>query len=138
MGIRIMRAHVITNGKVTNTIEVAALDFMPGLVDASNGGKMGDSYADGVFIAPEPVVVIPESVSMAQARKALRMSGITSANVVSAINAIPDVMARDLALIDWEFEGRVRRLSPLVQSLGPALGLTDAQIDALFVAASSL
>ena len=50
-----MRAHVIESGKVTNTIEVESLDFMPGLVDASSGGKMGDSYADGVFTTPEPL-----------------------------------------------------------------------------------
>ena len=133
-----MRAHVITNGKVTNTIEVAALDFMPGLVDASKGGKMGDNYADGVFTTPEPVVVVPQVVDMARARKALRMSGITNETVVAAINAIPDVMQRDLALIDWEFEGRIRRLSPLVASLGPVLNLSAAQIDALFVTAAAL
>ena len=50
-----MRAHVITAGKITNTIEVESLDFMPELVDASSGGKIGDSYADGVFTTPEPL-----------------------------------------------------------------------------------
>lgn len=33
-----MRAHVIENGTVVNTIEVESLDFMPGLIDGSIGG----------------------------------------------------------------------------------------------------
>lgn len=133
-----MRAHIVIDGKVANTIEVQTLDFMPGLVDASSGGAIGDNYADGVFATPEPVVIVPQVVDMARARKALRISGITNANVVAAINAIPDALQRDLALIDWEFEGRVRRLSPLVESLGPVLNLSSAQIDALFVTAAAL
>jgi len=47
-----MRAHVIESGKVTNTIEVESLDFMPGLVDASNGGKIGDAWDGLVFSDP--------------------------------------------------------------------------------------
>ena len=46
-----MKAHVIENGLVTNTIEVDSLDFMPNLVEATEGG-IGWSYADGIFAAP--------------------------------------------------------------------------------------
>ena len=49
-----MRAHIIENGVVVNTIEVEALDFMPNLVEATEG-SIGWAYANGVFIAPEPV-----------------------------------------------------------------------------------
>ena len=133
-----MRAHIIENGKVANTIEVESLDFIPGLVDASNGGKTGDNYADGVFTTPEPVIVIPEFVSMAQARKALVMGGITMASVDAATTAIVDDAARELAQIDWEYEIVVRRDSPLVSTLGTSLSLTDTQIDALFVSAVDL
>ena len=47
-----MRAHVIKNGKVINTIEVKSLDFIPGLIDASNGGQIGDDYDGSTFIPP--------------------------------------------------------------------------------------
>jgi len=80
----------------------------------------------------------PQSVSMAQARKALVLGGVSMASVAAAIAAISDDTERELAQIDWEYATTVRRVSPLVESLGPALGLTDAQIDALFVAAASL
>ena len=56
-----MRAHVITDGKVTNTIIVDSLDFMPGLVEATSGG-IGWDYINGVFVDNRPVAVEPEPV----------------------------------------------------------------------------
>jgi hypothetical protein len=52
-----MRAHQIKNGVVVNTIEVESLDFLPNLVEATQGG-IGWAYADGVFTPP--AVVEPE------------------------------------------------------------------------------
>jgi hypothetical protein len=52
-----MKAHVIENSIVTNTIEVDSLDFMPNLVEATEGG-IGWSYVDGVFTSP--VVTLEE------------------------------------------------------------------------------
>ena len=46
-----MKAHVIENNIVTNTIKVDSLDFMPNLVEATEGG-IGWSYVDGVFTEP--------------------------------------------------------------------------------------
>tara|TARA_R110000744_G_scaffold353041_1_gene459306 strand:- start:131 stop:466 length:336 start_codon:yes stop_codon:yes gene_type:complete len=46
-----MRAHVIEKGLVVNTIEVDSLDFMPNLVEATEGG-IGWSYVDGIFTEP--------------------------------------------------------------------------------------
>lgn len=53
-----MKAHVIQDGKVVNTIEVDSLDFMPGLVEATEGG-IGWSYIDGKFVdtRPKPPVI---------------------------------------------------------------------------------
>jgi hypothetical protein len=57
-----MRAHIIENNVVVNTIEVDSLDFMPGLVEATNGG-IGWSYVNGEFVdlrpAPEPAPAPP-------------------------------------------------------------------------------
>ena len=46
-----MRAHIIENGMVVNTIEVESLDFMPGLIEATEG-SIGDRYENGQFISP--------------------------------------------------------------------------------------
>lgn len=56
-----MKAHVITDGKVTNTIIVDSLDFMPGLVEATSGG-IGWDYINGEFVDNRPVAVEPVSV----------------------------------------------------------------------------
>jgi len=50
-----MRAHVIEDGVVVNTIEVDSLDFMPNLIEATEGG-IGWSYSGGLFTAPEETV----------------------------------------------------------------------------------
>ena len=61
-----MRAHKIENGVVVNTIEVESLDFMPNLVEATEGG-IGWTYANGVFTAPpEPEVVVPPAPTKEQ------------------------------------------------------------------------
>jgi len=58
-----MKAHIIENSTVTNTIEVESLDFMPNLVEATEGG-IGWSYVDGTFTAP----VVDEVIVAAEAR----------------------------------------------------------------------
>lgn len=58
-----MRAHVITDGKITNTILVDSLDFMPGLVEATSG-EIGWDYIHGEFVnnrpIPPEIVATPE------------------------------------------------------------------------------
>lgn len=54
-----MRAHQLApNGVITNTIVVDSLDVFPNLVDASIGGKIGDSIVDGLLIPAEAQVNI--------------------------------------------------------------------------------
>lgn len=48
-----MRAHIIENGLVVNTIVVDSLDFLPNLVSAEDGGAIGDRYENGQFYKPE-------------------------------------------------------------------------------------
>lgn len=47
-----MRAHIVENGKVTGTIEVESLNFLPNLITAENGGKVGDLWDGSVFTTP--------------------------------------------------------------------------------------
>lgn len=83
-------------------------------------------------------VYIPQQVTMAQARKALILSGVSITAVNAAIAAIVDPVERQLAETDWEYATTMRRQSPLVTSLAPVLGLTDEEIDDLFVLAATL
>lgn len=87
----------------------------------------------GDWVPPPATIRPPEVVSMRQARRALRAAGLLG-TVDAAIAALPGTEGDD-ARIDWEFATEVRRDSPLIAQLAPALGLSDAQLDGLFVAA---
>ena len=63
-----MKAHVIADGLVTNTIEVDTLDFMPNLVEATEG-SIGWTYADGIFTAPADTTTAEEKAQAARSRR---------------------------------------------------------------------
>ena len=81
--------------------------------------------------------VVPSSVTMAQAREALRRAGVL-AGVDAAIGAIPDADQRQAAEIAWEYAPTVGRTGALVSMLGAQVGLTEDQIDDLFIAAAEI
>jgi hypothetical protein len=85
----------------------------------------------------EWVIPAPQQVSMRQARLALLGAGLLD-SVDAAIAAIPDELQRKAAQIEWEYAAFVERDSPLIQQLAPALGMTEEQMDQLFVVASGL
>jgi hypothetical protein len=52
-----MKAHVIENGVVVNTIEVGSLDFIPNLVAATEG-SIGWLFDGQTYTDPNPPVVV--------------------------------------------------------------------------------
>lgn len=78
-----MKAHVIENGVVVNTIEVESLDFMPNLVEATEGA-IGWSYADGVFTAPIVTVSDEEIAKQVRNRRDSFLSQSDWTQVVDA------------------------------------------------------
>ena len=78
----------------------------------------------------------PTEVTMRQARLALLGVG-KLAGVEAAIASMPEPQ-RTAASIEWEYSNSLQRNNPFVSQLGAALGLDDAGIDALFVAAAKL
>lgn len=90
--------------------------------------------------APDPadplVPIVPEEVSMSQARRALLAVGLYE-TVQKLIASLPEP-ALGHALIEWEFAATVNRRHGLVTQLGPALSLTEEQLDSLFILAAIL
>lgn len=76
------------------------------------------------------------SVTMRQARLALLQQGLLS-TVNAAVAGLPEG-EKEAAEIQWEYGSEVNRLSPLVVGLMPTLGMSDEEIDALFVLAGAL
>lgn len=130
-----MRVAVIEGGKVANIIEVESLDFLPNLIDAADGA-IGDLWDGSTFSKVVAPVEVPQIVTMRQARLAMLKAGLL-ANVQAAIDGMTGAEG-DAARIEWEYAAELNRTHPLVLSLGPALGLTDAQLDDLFIAAAGI
>jgi hypothetical protein len=80
--------------------------------------------------------LVPTVVTMRQARLALLSQGLLS-NVDIAIAALPEP-DKSAAQIEWEYSQTVERNRPFVMTLGAALGLDDAALDALFILAETL
>ena len=69
-------------------------------------------------------------VTPRQARLALLEAG-KLADVDAALATLPSPQ-KEAAQIEWEYATEVQRGSALIASLGPALGLDDDAVDALF------
>ena len=93
----------------------------------------GDTLPPAPPPGPPPV---PAEVTMRQARLALHAADLL-ASVEAAIDALPDP-PRAAARIEWDHSQTVQRHRGIVQQLGAALGMSSAQLDALFIAAGNI
>lgn len=104
--------------------------------DAAQHQALLDEVA-ATYVEPEPVPpAVPASVTMRQARLALLGAGKLAA-VAAALDSLPEP-ARSAATIEWEYSNEVLRHNGFVAALGPALGFTEPQLDALFIRAATL
>lgn len=87
------------------------------------------------LMRPAPAEPIVPVVTRRQALRALFEAGLL-ASVEAAINALSEP-ARTAARIDWDNATEFRRDFPLLAQLAAAIGLSDAQVDALFVIAAT-
>lgn len=136
-GYLMARFAIIDAGRVINHVEADA-DFAAaqGWVPAGDS-RIGDLWDGEVFTpAPLPPVPVPSIVTMRQARLALLGAGLLD-DVEAAIAALPSPQ-KEAAKIEWEYSQEVQRHNGFVSVLAPALGMTDEQTDALFVAAAAL
>ena len=91
-----------------------------------------DDLASLLTLPPRKIT----QVTMRQARLALLSASLLS-QVNSAIDSLPEP-DKTAAKIDWEYSAVVQRSSGLVPAMGSALGMTEAEIDALFTLADTL
>lgn len=98
--------------------------------------KEGSRYLQGWQVVAAPAPQAPESVTMRQARQAMLSAGIL-AQVDALIAAMPGEEGES-ARIDWNHARDVKRDWPLIGALGPQMGLTEQQIDDLFIYAATV
>lgn len=82
------------------------------------------------------LMAVPASVTRRQARLALLQAGLLE-TVNATIAAMPSP-AKERAQIDWDDAQTFDRDNQLLVQMAGALGLNDAALDALFVAAAAL
>lgn len=73
-----------------------------------------------------------------QFRLGLVQGGISPDTVEATIAAMPAGPDRDKAKIEWQYAAAFNRVHPLIETVSAALGLTPAQVDAMWLAAVNL
>lgn len=86
---------------------------------------------------PEPAVVAPQQITRAQGKAALIVRGLWPA-VLSYVGAIQDPTEKALAEVALHDTLNWDRSSPTVAATAAALGMTKADLDQLFIQASSI
>jgi hypothetical protein len=98
---------------------------------------MANPWSGGLFSEAEPVIVkpsVPEVVSRFQALAVLKIHGYF--DTVNAIMIGENIT--ELQKLAWTDSGTFVRKSPVVNSIGLVLNLTDEQLDDLFIEASTI
>ena len=122
-----MRYEILDELGAVSNIIIANLEFV-------------ETHYPGLFRevpTPEPapeVPAVPQTVTRNQAQSARYLTGMLES--VEALMTHPDTpMLQRLA---WKNALEFKRQSPTVLAMGAALGLTDADIDGLFIAAAGI
>jgi len=92
------------------------------------------SESTNVVPIPEPVIIIPQSVTPLQARKILRAYGLY--DTVSAW--IASEACTDAQRDEWEYAIEIRRDNETLALAAVSLGLTAEQLDQMFIDAAKL
>ncbi|PWL17384.1 hypothetical protein DKP76_11440 [Falsochrobactrum shanghaiense] len=115
-------------------LEMVGIDTDFGLNEDTVLGKIWDGSA----IVEAPVVEEIKPLTARQLRLGLVSNGILLSQVEATIDAIESQQERDVARIEWEYASTFDRNHPLIEQVGGSLGLTVEQIDAMWLAASTL
>lgn len=80
---------------------------------------------------------IPKSITIRQAREQLIRDGLFATATI-AINSIEDATEKAITQNYWEYSERFERNHPSLIALGTVIGLTEVQLDAMFIEAAKL
>jgi hypothetical protein len=100
----------------------------------ATSAEIGGTYVNGQFLPPSRTPQLAPTLEARQLRIGLLSVGITADAVEAAINSIEDPAERPILLIEWEYRTTFRRDNPILA----LLGLSDTQLDAMWLAAQQL
>lgn len=142
---RVKNPRYNASGTVDLEIEHPTLGWIPFTAAPDDPKQHGrDLHAEAIaekfgpiaeYVAPQPTA--PSVVTMRQARLALANAGLL-AGVDAFIANMTDPAQKEAAQIEWGYAQTVRRDHPLLIAFAQFKGMTDAQIDDLFLKAAEL
>ncbi len=95
--------------------------------------QLGWALVDGVFAAP---AVPTPPITRRQLRLTLVRNGIALSTVESAIEAMPEGLEKAEAQIEWADASEFERSHPTLLLIASALGLSEAQVDTMWLEAA--
>ena len=101
-------------------------------------------FWDGSALVKVPIPrSVPQSINAWQAKAALDLTphpkgGTMRSAAEAAINAMPDGQEKIVATAAWDNNANFSRTSPTILNFASVLGLSDADLDRLFILADSL
>jgi hypothetical protein len=97
------------------------------------------NFTEWVSATPEPAPVVPASVSRFQGREAMRQTPHGDTTLFDAAEAVLAAEGTPSVYVNaWAELQEFRRDSEMLAGVASLLGLTAAQIDALFILAASI
>lgn len=131
----------IEPGQVTKT-QIKCVSYNPTQIDMlrADAAELGTDLAEhealladwvASYVQPDPAPIpVPQVITIRQAKLALLQAGLLD-DVDAAV-----AQADRATQIEWEYATEVRRDWPTLLTLQTALGLSDQQVDDLFISAS--
>ena len=92
-----------------------------------------DTIYEGATLEDIPAVIVPQTIPQMNMRLQLISSGIPIASIYAMINAIEDVAQKEMVYSKWEYAVYFHRNDVTLNQMATALGLTQLQVDDLFI-----
>jgi hypothetical protein len=146
----VTKRAVVENGKVTNIIEVDPANIPDWAINYPDaiGARIGDDWDGSIFsrFEPDPLITWRAKAFLSRldfCTALVRLNILTKDQALATIDGVwPEPMLSFLSYLDadqafevqmeWKAAVTVQRNHPFILSLGSWLGLTTAQLDAMF------
>ena len=125
-----MKYAIIENNKIVN-IAVADTYLAINWVQLQDGFGIGDNYVNGVFSKEILPIQVPQTITPRQARLILLQYGL--------LDDI-ELLIKDNRTVQiwWEYSTDIQRNNEQLLEFAAITGLTDEQLDDMFIKASKL
>lgn len=116
---------------------LVGITFNNGIVSIEFESEIDESLLGYIVTNHDHDSFVPSAISPRQLRIALLERGVSTDMVEYAIDQMSEPL-KSKALIEWEYALGFERINPLVTPIATILGYTEAQIDALWIYASTI